>query len=158
MKTLHNTLFLLCLSSSIAVAQTTVTYTYDELGRVRTATDTVNGNRAYDYDAAGNRTTLSVLSLGNRPPIAVSDSVTIKPTTPKVINVLANDSDPDGNPLTITSYTSSGNTTITNVSGGNITIFCSWAPPGTTSASLTYTISDGAGGTATANINITIQN
>lgn len=37
------------------VSAQTVKYTYDALGRVRVVEDGVNGNRGYDYDAAGNR-------------------------------------------------------------------------------------------------------
>ncbi len=35
-------------------------YRYDDLGRLITTEDTVNGNRNYQYDAAGNRTNVSV--------------------------------------------------------------------------------------------------
>lgn len=37
----------------------TVTYTYDALGRLTYVSDTVAGNRDYDYDAAGNRRLVS---------------------------------------------------------------------------------------------------
>lgn len=41
------------------VSAQTVKYTYDALGRVRVVEDGVNGNRSYDYDAAGNRINVS---------------------------------------------------------------------------------------------------
>jgi YD repeat-containing protein len=42
--------------SADAIAQTkTTTYEYDALGRLTYVIDPVNGNRDYDYDAAGNR-------------------------------------------------------------------------------------------------------
>lgn len=37
----------------------TVTYKYDALGRVTFVVDNVNGNRDYDYDSAGNRTSVT---------------------------------------------------------------------------------------------------
>ena len=44
-------------SSSIAAIQSkTIRYTYDALGRLTFVEDSQNGNRDYDYDAAGNRT------------------------------------------------------------------------------------------------------
>jgi YD repeat-containing protein len=36
-------------------AATTITYTYDALGRVTFVTDPTNGNRDFDYDKVGNR-------------------------------------------------------------------------------------------------------
>ena len=38
----------------------------------------------------------------NAPPVAVDETVTTQPDTPVVIDPLANDSDPNGEPLTIT--------------------------------------------------------
>jgi chitodextrinase len=39
----------------LEVSAQTIKYKYDALGRVRVVEDGVNGNRGYDYDAAGNR-------------------------------------------------------------------------------------------------------
>ncbi len=47
--------------------------------------------------------TVTVQAL-NHPPVAVADSVYVYFNTPKDIDVLANDSDPDGDPLTIASF------------------------------------------------------
>lgn len=38
----------------------TTNYTYDALGRLTFVTDSVNGNRDYDYDKAGNRLNVAV--------------------------------------------------------------------------------------------------
>jgi len=43
-----------------AEAGDNVGYTYDELGRLVTVTDSANSNRGYTYDKAGNRVSLSV--------------------------------------------------------------------------------------------------
>lgn len=150
MKALHKTLFLLCLSSSIAGAQTTVTYTYDELGRVKTATDSVNGDRAYDYDAAGNRKTLVVSVVGNRPPVAKNDSISVRPLyTPFILRPLLNDSDPDGDPLKISSFDASGlGVASAKLIGDTFEIVGVYPSSG----SFKYTISDGRGGFSTATI------
>lgn len=64
-----------------SAAQTkTTTYTYDALGRLTFVEDSQNGNRDYDYDAAGNRLNVSV---GN-----AVDEVT--PPTPQIPAVPAN--------------------------------------------------------------------
>jgi YD repeat-containing protein len=53
-------LLLLFVFSDISIAQTStgpkvLRYQYDALGRLTFTEDTVNGNRDFDYDAAGNR-------------------------------------------------------------------------------------------------------
>ena len=45
---------------------------------------------------------LTVGASGNQPPNAVADTATTNEDSPVTINVLANDTDPDGNPLTVT--------------------------------------------------------
>jgi len=154
LKALYNPLFILCFFSSLAVAQTQVTYTYDELGRVTAVTDSVNGDRAYDYDAAGNRKTLVVNTVGNRPPVTVNDSLTVSPLyTSFTINPTLNDSDPDGDTLTVTSFTSSGAIS-TSRSGNVFTILGTYAP---STGTVIYTVSDGKGGSATGTISVTTR-
>lgn len=46
---------LFTLPLSIQAQTKTSTYTYDALGRLTFVADSVNGNRDYDYDKAGNR-------------------------------------------------------------------------------------------------------
>lgn len=46
-------------SSSVSVQPKTTRYTYDALGRLTFVEDAQNGNRDYDYDAAGNRLLVS---------------------------------------------------------------------------------------------------
>ena len=41
-------------------AEKTIKYTYDALGRLTFVEDSINGNRDYDYDDAGNRTQVLV--------------------------------------------------------------------------------------------------
>jgi YD repeat-containing protein len=51
---------LLLSQPGIAIGEQTLHYTYDELGRLTFVEDSLNGNRDYDYDAAGNRTTVAI--------------------------------------------------------------------------------------------------
>src|SRR5690606_553076 len=95
--------------------------------------------------------TVIISNLPNQPPVAVDDTVVVNPVGATIIDVLANDSDPDGDPLSIVSVTapSSGSATII----GNMVTYTAAVPfPGT--ATFDYTISDGQGGTATATVTV----
>ena len=78
---------------------------------------------------------------GNSPPIAVADTATTAAGTPVVIAVLANDSDPDHNPLTITAVSNFVNGTATINSNNTITYTPTAGFSG--AGGFTYTISDG---------------
>lgn len=49
-----------CFLFSLNLHAQTINYTYDVLGRATFATDSVNGNRDFDYDPAGNRINMAV--------------------------------------------------------------------------------------------------
>jgi hypothetical protein len=89
----------------------------------------------------------------NQPPIAQADSATTLEGTPVTIAVLANDSDPDGDPITISASSLPGNGTLA-IGGGTIT----YTPnPGFSGADgFTYHIIDGRGGVASATVSITV--
>mgnify|MGYP000967038652 CR=1 FL=1 len=92
----------------------------------------------------------------NNPPVANNDSnSTVDNTTCKDINVTANDSDSDGDPLTIIHVTTPtfGSATITNATGGIIQ-FCPQGSCGT--ATFDYNISDGNGGSDVATVTVTV--
>jgi len=99
--------------------------------------------------------TVVVGQAPNQPPIAVPDTGALNQT---VIDVLANDSDPDGDPLTIIAVTQpvagTGNPGTVAITGNNVT----WTPTAgfLGAATFTYTISDGRGGTATAQVDVAI--
>lgn len=98
--------------------------------------------------------TINVVPLPNRPPVAVNDAATTSLAAPVTIPVLANDSDPDGDPLTITATTPPAFGTIVVV-GGSIIYTASTA--GVTGIdTFTYTISDGRGGTAGATVSVNV--
>jgi hypothetical protein len=60
----------------------TLKYTYDALGRLTFVEDPVNGNRDYDYDAAGNRVLVSVNGAND----AANDPATAAPSQPTALS------------------------------------------------------------------------
>src|SRR5205814_2761404 len=88
----------------------------------------------------------------NDPPVAVDDSASTPEDVPVTIDPLANDSDPDGDPLTITDA-STTNGTVVIVGGTNLLFSPTTNYNGTTT--IPYTISDGNGGSASATATVT---
>ncbi|NJO18473.1 MAG: tandem-95 repeat protein [Thioploca sp.] len=89
----------------------------------------------------------------NQAPDANDDHVTTNEDTPVVINVLVNDADPDGDPLTVTIGGGPSNGTLTPGPGASFTYTPNANFSGTDS--FTYTISDGEL-TDTATVTITV--
>jgi hypothetical protein len=93
----------------------------------------------------------------DRPPVAVGDSVATDEDTPVNVNVLANDSDPDGDALIVSAYQTS------STQGGAVKCtsvgICTYTPPANFSGSdsFTYTASDGKGGADTAIVTVTVK-
>ncbi len=100
------------------------------------------------------RNTTTTRAYVNRPPVAQDDVATVQSGVATPIAVLANDSDPDGNPLRIASVTAPANGTATVV--GNTVVYTSNARFGGTDA-FSYTVEDGAGGSTTARVTVTVQ-
>jgi VCBS repeat-containing protein len=90
----------------------------------------------------------------NDPPVAVDDGATTNEDTAVVINVLANDSDVDGDTLTITAVGTAGNGTV--VDNGDGTVTYTPDPDYNGPDSFTYTVSDGTV-TDTATVNVTVN-
>jgi VCBS repeat-containing protein len=118
-------------------------------GQVVTATATDPGGNTSEFSAC------VTVTLSNSPPDAVNDMATTNEDTPVTINVLANDTDPDGDTLTISSFSQGANGSVTNGVGGTLTYSPNANYNGTDS--FTYTISDGHGGMDTATVTITIN-
>ncbi|NJO45928.1 MAG: tandem-95 repeat protein [Oscillatoriales cyanobacterium RM2_1_1] len=126
------------------VGQDSFTYAVDD-GNGGTATATVD---------------VSVNAPGNTPPDAVDDDPldltqdTDLPITPA--QLLANDTDPNRDPLTIISVQDPQNgTVVRDPATGNITF--TPTPGYTGPASFTYTVDDGNGGTDTATVTLTVN-
>ena len=88
------------------------------------------------------------------PPDAVDDSLTTPENTPGTVGVLGNDTDPDGDALTVTDWTYGAHGSVTCTASGA----CTYTPAASFNGadSFTYTISDGHGGTDTAMVNVTV--
>jgi hypothetical protein len=114
---------------------------------------------ASTVNPAGGTTTAIVITntdarLSNQAPIATNDSAgAVQGATITLLGakLLANDTDPDGDTLTITAASASGGSA--SVVSGNIQYT---APLSGGSDTITYTVSDGLGGTASGTINVTL--
>jgi len=121
-----------------------------------------NGPASFTYtisDGNGGTSTATVnvtVNAVNDPPVAVNDTATTAEDTPLTLTpatLLANDSDVDGHPLTITSVGGATNGTVAIVAGNVVfTPAANYNGP----ASFTYTVSDGNGGTSTATVNVNV--
>jgi len=102
-------------------------------------------------------TSSATVNITNVPPTANPDVASTNEDTAVTVNVLANDTDVPGDPLTVTSVSSPSVNGGTVVNNGNGTV--TYTPPANFGGtdSFTYTISDGDGGTAGANVTITVN-
>ncbi|MEQ1594835.1 MAG: Ig-like domain-containing protein [Casimicrobium sp.] len=91
----------------------------------------------------------------NRGPAAVNDAYTVDCNVPTTFNVVANDSDLDGDTLTITSVTAPGKGTAV-ISAGKIVYTPNAASCAGGTDTFSYSIADGKGGSATATVAVTI--
>jgi VCBS repeat-containing protein len=94
------------------------------------------------------------VSNTNRPPVAVDDSATTNQGTPVTIGVLANDSDPDGDPLTAILVNGPSHGTLTLNADGSFTYMPDADYGG--SDTFTYVASDGTVDSNVATVTITI--
>jgi hypothetical protein len=121
------------------------------------------GADSYTYtvsDGHGGTDTATVdvtISPAEDPPVAADDGATISEDAgPAAIDVLANDSDVDLDPLSITAVTDGAHGTVAITGGGT---GLTYAPAANASGSDTfsYTVGDGHGGTDTATVDVTIS-
>ncbi|MDZ7963062.1 MAG: choice-of-anchor I family protein [Aulosira sp. DedQUE10] len=91
----------------------------------------------------------------NEAPIANNDSATTTDIQPVVINVLANDSDPEKDGLTISNFTSPAKGVVVKNADNTLTYTPNIGSSG--ADTFAYTASDGKGGTATATVNLTVN-
>ncbi|HXI86665.1 MAG TPA: Calx-beta domain-containing protein [Parvularculaceae bacterium] len=138
-------------------AKTITVATVDDTAHEATETFNVNlsgaTNGATISDATGVGTILDN-DAANSAPIVQNESITINKLDNIFVDVLANDSDPDGDPLTISSYTVSSSTglsvtqettgfNVTGLAAGNYTI--------------NYVVSDGRGGTGNGVLSVSVK-
>ena len=116
-----------------------------------------NWSTAIDANDANNEDTATVtINVANSPPIAFDDTFTTQFETSLVnLNVLANDTDADFDPLTVVSvFSQNGGTPSINATNNGINFTPQAGFRGV--HLLNYTISDGNGGFAAANVTIPV--
>ncbi|MGH1548640.1 Ig-like domain-containing protein [Leifsonia poae] len=127
------------------------------------AGDYAAGTDTFTYavvDALGARATgtvrvgIAARVEGARNPIAVEDDVTAKPGRTLGVQVLANDSDPDGSPLSVTAVTSLDGKAKAKISGDVVTVT---APKTPGAYGFLYTIQNQRGGTSQAFLRLTVD-
>ena len=121
-----------------------------------------HGSDAFTYrvtDSAGlwDEATVSItVNSVNDAPVAADDTATTDVGMPVTVAVLANDTDVDGDSLSVSAVdpVSSHGGSVTNNAGGTVT----YTPPAGFSGTdtFTYTASDGNGGSDTATVTITV--
>ncbi|WP_417234473.1 Ig-like domain-containing protein [Arthrobacter sp.] len=125
-----------------------------------TASKTASGTDVFSYvveDRLGARATGTVmvgiapLSSTNNPPAAVNDSITVRPDRPVAVDVLDNDTDPDGDRTTLVDDLRASEGVDAKVVNGRIQVT---SPKEKGSLSIRYNISDGRGGTASATLTV----
>jgi hypothetical protein len=133
----------------------------EESGTVRyTPSANYNGTDEFAYTVKdpGGSTDSARVSIGVSPandaPTAVNDDRTTLMNTSGTFSVLGNDLDVDGDPLTVTGTTTPGHGSAALHPDGTVTYTPDGGFQGTDSFG--YTISDGAGGTASATVNVTV--
>ena len=117
------------------------------------------GDDSFTYtvgDGKGGTDTAAVnvtVTQPNDPPVAQDDSAATNEDTPVVIDVLANDSDANGDALTVVSAGGAANGVVTN-NGTDVT----YAPDADFNGidAFTYTVSDGKGGQDTAAVTVSV--
>ena len=118
----------------------------------------------YTLTPGGSTATVSMtVTCVDDAPVAVNDAATVlEDAAATVVTVLANDTDIDGGPKSITSVTQPANGTVVVTGGGTgLTYqpsanYCN-APPGTTPDTFTYTLTPG-GSAATVSMTVTCVN
>ncbi|WP_229791062.1 Ig-like domain-containing protein [Zhihengliuella salsuginis] len=125
-----------------------------------TANEDASGTDEFTYvveDRLGGRATATIkigiapLAEANNSPVAVNDFITVRPERPVAVDVMSNDTDPDGDPLGLMPEASSETSTEVEVVDGRVTLV---SPPDDGTTSVRYQISDGRGGTAAATLTV----
>ena len=119
-----------------------------------------SGIDIFDYtisDGKGGTDTATIIvavASVNDPPVAQNDSAAADKDTPVTISVLANDSDPDADPLRVESVTQPANGTLAN---NGFDLLYTPDEGFTGSDTFTYTVSDGRGSTDTATVTVGVS-
>ena len=145
---------------TVSSVETWVTLGSGQVSGGSTVTVTV----AEDSDGAGvRRGTVTIgesglrVAQGNTTPVAGADAVTVWRETETPVPVLDNDTDADGDPLSVTSVVTapSNGTAVVNADGLSVTYASAagWSGVDT----FTYQVMDGVGGSADATVTVTVR-
>ena len=110
--------------------------------------------RVTDEGGLSDEDTVTITVSSNGSPVANDDTASVSQGGDVDIDVLANDSDPDGDSLTITGFSNGNYGTVTQNPDG--TLKYTHDNSETTSDSFTYTVSDGNGRSDSAIVTITV--
>ena len=120
-----------------------------------------SGNDSFSYNikdsgglvSSNGTVTVTVMPPPNTNPVANSDAASTTAPNAVTINLLANDTDADGDALSVTSNTQGSQGSVV-VSGGTATYTPNAGTSGTDSFS--YSISDGKGGTSSSTVTVSV--
>lgn len=101
--------------------------------------------------------TLADRTEENRPPVARDDVFGARPGRTTILPVLQNDTDPDGDVLVVTEAPVSEASGVLDFIDGGRTLQFTPTPGLTGQVRFTYTVEDGRGGVATANVTVNIR-
>jgi gliding motility-associated-like protein len=144
------------------------TYTFTPVANYNGTVPTITYTVSDGQGGTATATLIIVVTPVNDNPVAVNDNATTLEDSPASGNVLTNDSDIEGNTLTVTQFvigttTTTAGQTATIAGVGTIVINANGTYTFTPAANyygtvppITYTVSDGQGGTATAVLNISV--
>ncbi len=136
---------------TVANADGTITYTP---AANYTGADSFAYTIGDGQDGSATATVNVTVTAGNDAPVAVNDAATMAEDTSVSIAVLANDTDLDGDILSVTGVGAAAHgSTAVNADG---TITYTPAPGFNGSDAFTYTVGDGQGGSATAAVSVTV--
>ena len=135
-------------ATGTSVIEVTFTPSDDMLGKAYAVIFSAKDSNGITSEASVN------LVIVNEAPIAQDDSASTQQGQMVIVDVLANDSDPDGDPLTITQFNAPNGSVVLNLDN---TI--SYTPDASFSGLeiISYVISDGIGSVASANILVTVN-
>ena len=105
-------------------------------------------------DGEGGSDTATVSIRINQPPAAADDTATVQRGTSGTVDVIANDTDANGDSLSVSGVTQPAHGSVVNNGDGTVTYLHNGNAA--TSDSFAYTVSDGEGGSDTATVRITI--
>ncbi len=156
---INGTVLTLGIAQTIAVPNGTVNITAAGVITFTPAPD-FNGTVTFPYTISdgqgGTATANQIITVTpvNDPPVAINDSASTHNGQPVTVNVLGNDSDVDGDPLTIVGTSAASNGTVTINPDGSLTYVPNPGFSGTDT--FTYTITDPSGATSTATVTVSV--